>query len=63
MAICPKTMVFGGREDILAYVSNAGEAKIVKNVARSIRFPEIETTHSKLKNGNFQKAWLTQTSR
>jgi hypothetical protein len=42
-------MLFGRRKDVLAYVPDAREAKIVKNVARSIVFPEIETTLSKLK--------------
>lgn len=43
MGYSPQTMIFGGGEDILACVPNAGEARIVRNVARSIGFPEIET--------------------
>jgi hypothetical protein len=40
-------MLFGGK-DVLVRVPDAGVAKIVKNVARSIGFHEIEATLSKL---------------
>jgi hypothetical protein len=42
-------MLFGGGKDVFVYALDAGEAKIVKNVARSIGFLEIETALSKLK--------------
>lgn len=42
-------MLFGGVDNVLLCVPDAGKAKIVKNVTRSIRFSEIEAQLSKLK--------------
>lgn len=48
-------MLFGGKY-VLFCLPDAGEAKIVKNVARSIRFPEIGATLSKLKKRKLSKS-------
>jgi hypothetical protein len=61
MGYSPRTMIFGGGEDILACVPNAGEARIVRNIARSIGFLEIETAPSKLKKWKLSQS-LTYTS-
>lgn len=42
-------MLFGGVDNVLMCVPDAGKANIVKNVTRSIRFSEIEAQLSKLK--------------
>jgi hypothetical protein len=61
MGYSPRTMIFGGGEDILACVPNAGEARIVRNIARSIGFLEIERASSKLKKWKLSQS-LTYTS-
>lgn len=42
-------MIFCGVDNVLMCVLDAGKAKIVKNVTRSISFPEIEAQLSQLK--------------
>lgn len=49
MGYSPRTMLFGGWEDSLAYVPNAGEGRVVRNIAWSIGFLEIEASLSQLK--------------
>jgi hypothetical protein len=51
-------MIFCGGKYVLVCVSKAREAKIVKNVARSVGFLEIETMLSKLKKQKLsQSSW------
>lgn len=51
-------MIFSGGKYVLVCVSDAREAKVVKNVARSVGFLEIETVLSKLKKQKLsQSSW------
>lgn len=52
-----RAMIFGGGKDVLVCIPKAREAKIVKNVARSIGFLEIEMTLSKLRKRKLSQSF------
>jgi hypothetical protein len=49
MGYGPRAMLFGGEDQMLNYVPDADESKIVKNITRSIGFPKIEDRLNKIK--------------
>lgn len=52
-----RAMIFGGGKDVLVCIPEAREAKIVKNVAQSVGFPEIEMTLSKLRKQKLSQSF------
>jgi hypothetical protein len=49
MGYGPRAMLFGGGDKMLMCVIDADESKIVRNITRSIGFPEIKDRLSKVK--------------
>lgn len=62
MGYGPRAMLFGGEDQMLNYVPDADESKIVKNITRSIGFPKMIDS-AKLRSANSPIAWLIQVSR